>query len=404
MSDFLGALPALLTALVAVGGALAAAYRYFSQRERLAAVRNAFSEAVAYLDADNPLHRRVGAIMLRRFFDASTEQGGRGTPYAEEARAVIVATLKDIETGPLQKLLADGLAEAPTLAWADLQKTNLQGAYLVKRSSAGEEGVDVSHADFFRADLTGASLKFARAEGAVFYQAHLVNTVFRRADLQGANLAEADLLRANFTDAKLEGADFTNARNAPDWIMAQLDAEGRYRKEGTPQRAAEPERPRVFLSKPGAAVVSARQVIDALVSRIEEQDLEVVEISPDMYPTAGSVAEVRRIMSGCAGVVVVAVPDLEVRDGTWRSATPQARELVGEGLTTPWTSLELGLAIGLGLPVLLAIAEGVNPEAFDYRLHEPQIHPVELGKDHLSRMFRQTFDDWCGAVREQARR
>ena len=123
-----------------------------------------------------------------------------------------------------------------------------------------------------------------------------------------------------------------------------------------------------------------------------------------MYAAAGAVAEVRRVMSGCAGVVVVAVPDFLVRDGAWRPATPQARQMSGEGLTTPWTNLELGIATGLGLPVLLAIADGVNPEAFDYSVDEPHIHPVALAADHLSRAFRQPFDDWSGAVREQARR
>ena len=62
-----------------------------------------------------------------------TEQGGKGTPYAGEALNVITATLRNVETGSFQKLLADGLAYAPTLKGADLQKTNLQGAYLGAR-------------------------------------------------------------------------------------------------------------------------------------------------------------------------------------------------------------------------------------------------------------------------------
>jgi uncharacterized protein YjbI with pentapeptide repeats len=403
-SEFLGTIATLLTALVAVAGGLFAAYKYFSKRERFVAIRTAFSETVAYLDADDPVHRRVGAIMLRRFFDERTEQGGQGTPYASEALGVIAATLKDIETGPFQKLLADGLAHAPTLEWADLQKTNLQGAFLVKRGEKGEEGVDLRKADFFRADLTDASLRLANANDAVFFQARLVNAVLRSAHLCKANFSEADLLGANFDGASLNGASFANARNVPEEIRVRLDEEGHYAEGRESEPRAKPESPMVFLSKPGAANVDIRQVIGALVDRVQEQDLEVVQISPSMYATAGAVAEVRRVMSGCAGVVVVAVPDLEVRDGAWRQATPQARDMSGEGLTTPWTNLELGLAIGLGLPVLLAIADGVNPEAFDYGVDEPHIHPVGLGEDHLSRLFRRPFDDWCGAVREQARR
>jgi hypothetical protein len=108
-------------------------------------------------------------------------------------------------------------------------------------------------------------------------------------------------------------------------------------------------------------------------------------------------------MSGCCGAVVVAVPDLEIREGAWRRSTPQSRDVSATGLATPWTSLELGLAVGLGLPVLLAIADGVDAGLFDYGGREPNVYCVGLTEHHLSRSFREPFDDWCGSVRERAR-
>jgi uncharacterized protein YjbI with pentapeptide repeats len=401
LSDSLGTIATLLTALTAVAGAVFATYKYFSRRERFAAIRTAFSETVDSLSSSDPAHRRAGAVMLRRFFDEKTEQGGPGTPYAGEALAVIAATLRGVETGPFQKLLADGLAYAPTLEQADLQKTNLQGAYLVAR---GHHPADFTGADFFRADLTGASLKGANARGAVFYQTRLANTVFRDADLRDANFSEADLLGARFDGAQLEGADFVNARNIPQEISGQLDESGRYSVSSQPTPRPETRAPRVFLSKPGAANIDVRQFIGAMIDRVADQGFAVDKIDPSMYASTGAVAEVRRVMSGCDGVVVVAVPDLEVREGSWRKATPQARDISGDGLATPWTSLELGLAVGLGLPVLLAIADGVNPDIFDYSGREPHVHCIGLAEDHLSQSFRHPFDDWCGAVREQAGR
>jgi uncharacterized protein YjbI with pentapeptide repeats len=401
MPEIAGSIASLVTAAVAVAGVAFAAYRYFSTRERLAAIRSAFREAVDSLGAAEPLQRRAGAVMLRRFFDPTTEQGASGTPYAGEALAVIAATLRGVETDAFQKLLADGLAYASSLEGADLQKTNLQGAYLVAR---GPERLNVTRADFFRADLSGASLKGANAREAVFYQARLLNTVLRDADLRGANFAEADVRGADFRGSILDGASFENARNVPVEIKQHLDEAGRWSPAANLATAAPAARPVVFLSKPGSADIEARNLIAALVERVHDETFDVVKLDPASYAAAGAVAEVRRLMSACDGVVVVAVRDLEVRDGAWRVATPQARKLKSEGWTTPWVSLELGIAVGLGLPILLAIADGVSPAVFDYGSQEPFLYRVGLTDDHTSRRFRSSFDDWCGAIREGAGR
>ncbi|MBT8136542.1 MAG: pentapeptide repeat-containing protein [Gammaproteobacteria bacterium] len=392
-------LAVFIGAIVTLAGVIAAGYRYFAHRERQAIVRTAFRETVDSLGAGDAVHRRAGAIMLRRFFNEKTEQGGKGTPYAQEAQDVIAATLRNIETGSFQKLLADGLVYAPTLVGADLQKTNLQGAYLGPREGKVAE---LRGADFFRADLTLASLKNADAREAQFYQARLASTVLKGADLRDANFYEADLLGARFGGAKLDGANFANARNVPDEISERLDENGNYISDGAPDSTwSGGEKLSVFLSRPGAANIETRQLVWALADRIRDQGLDVEEVSPSAYATTGALAEVRRVMSGCAGVAVVAVPDLNVRSALWRAATPQAREISDQGLTSPWTCLELGLATGLGLPVFLAEADGVSSEAFDYSSHEPHLYRVRLAENHLSRTFREPFDDWCGAVRER---
>ncbi len=396
MLEFLKAVGPLITVVIALGAGLAAVYKYFAHRERQAIVRTAFGEVVDALGSDDPVHRRAGAIMLRRFFDEKTEQGGKGTPYAQEALNVIAATLRNIETGSFQKLLADGLAYAPSLKRADLQKTNLQGAYLGRV----DKRVDLAEADFFRADLTMASLKNADAGKAQFYQARLANTVLKGADLRGANFYEADLLGVRFGDAKLEGANFANARNIPDEVREHLDAHGNYVTDGASTKWEEPARLKVFLSRPGAANIETRQFIRALAHRIRKSGLDVVEMDRSAYATTGAVAEVRRMMGTCAGVAVVAVPDLCIGTAVWREATPQTREVRDEGLTSPWTCLELGVATGMGLPVLLAVSDGVSSEIFDFGSHEPHFYQVNLAEDHLSRRFGEQLDDWCGAVRE----
>src|SRR5262249_31383187 len=119
-----------------------------------------------------------------------------------------------------QKLLADGLSYAPSLAYADLQRCNLQNAYLGAR---GDRIVNLGGADFFEADLSYASLRGARARQAVFYGATLQGTVFDGADLTAADFRDADLKGVRFGSAILADARFEGAQNVPPEISAQLE-------------------------------------------------------------------------------------------------------------------------------------------------------------------------------------
>jgi hypothetical protein len=190
-------------------------FNYRSRRDRIALVGEAFTQVIDALSSQDQLKKLAGAILLRRFFDRHSELGSPRTPYEKEAVGVIAALLRTGETGELQKLLADGLAYAPTLRGADLQQCRLNGAYLGKRPG---RDVDLSTADLWKADLTGASLKGAKAQETVFKEATLKGTVFEDADVRNADFRKADLAGANFAGAQLAGARFDGAMNLPENI------------------------------------------------------------------------------------------------------------------------------------------------------------------------------------------
>ena len=248
----------LVTALTATAGLVAAVlgivkyFNYRTKRDRIAAVGTAFEAVVEALASDDDVKRMAAAIRLRRFFDprgelatgglwprlpqlrareghqaeqATNQDATAGTtegtprhrgrfwkltrdelPYAADALNVIVAILREQPPGNFQKLLADALTKAPKelLAGADIQKANLQNAWLGQ--------IDLPEADFYRADLSDASFKEATAQGVKFYEARLARTRFVRAKLQEGNFFGADLPRAEFTDAVLTRAKFDQAR------------------------------------------------------------------------------------------------------------------------------------------------------------------------------------------------
>lgn len=219
---WVGILGTLATIVVSVLGVL----NFQRRRDRAATVGTAFKEVVEALASENATRRLAAAILMRRFFDVHAEQGSAGAPYAKEAIAVIAALLRQTETGQMQKVLADGLRFAPSLARCDLQACNFTRAYLGRRKG-DPKAVNLADADLFEADLTGASLKGVHAPGAVFFRATLVNTVFTDAVLSGADFRDATLTGARFTGAHLEGADFSGAVDVPQDVAVRLDVDGK---------------------------------------------------------------------------------------------------------------------------------------------------------------------------------
>jgi Pentapeptide repeats (8 copies) len=417
---------AIFTAFSGVLAAFFGLFKYFqyrTRRDKIAMVGEAFNSVVQALASDDEVERLAAAIRLRRFFDPKTELGIASTPYAGEAINVIAAVLRTQKSGTFQKLLADGLAYAPSLRRADLQRTNLENAYLgLRKTGKDEKGVatDLSYADFYRANLSGASFKGAKARGAVFYQARLHNTVLSGADLRDGNFFEADLLGANFDHAVLAGASFKEVRNVPPELAKRLDAKGVYPDERKkflrffwkanetkpvesipdPQEAAPI---RVFLSKSGVLNAQQRQLVDSVRGMLREQNMSCEMLERSEYPEFGAIGEVRRRMSSCAGVVIFGFHQLKIQDGVWCPGTAEEMQVRSMQLSTPWNQIEAGMAAMRGLPILLVCQRGMAGGIFDLEARDHLIHRIDLEEDQSAHSFQGSFANWCAAVREQAR-
>lgn len=367
---------AALTAVVALVGAVLGVLRYFNyrtkrdriaaaaaaKRDRMAAVGSAFETVVEALASESEIKQLAAAIRLRRFFDPDSEVGDVAAKYAQDALGVMAGILREQPTGSLQKLLADGLAHAPSLAGADLQRTNLQGAYL--------GSTDVSRADFYQADLSGASLKQAIAREAVFYQARLVDTVFTKADLRGANFYEADLTRARFGGALLAGATFAGGCIIPPEVASYLDGNGRFTGPNEPLPPGEPAstaQAKVFVSRPSVLTPSQQALWRLLENTLSAAGVRVLIVERHDYPPAGILSDLCRVIADCRGVVVLGFRQLEVSSGRWRAGTPEEASVDGVVLATPWNQVEAGIAAALRLPVFVVCEPGVTGGVFDLK-------------------------------------
>jgi hypothetical protein len=218
LKDWVGVVGALVGAVYG----LTKYFNYRSRQDRLVAVGTAFMAVVEGLASDNMTKRMAAAVLLRRFFDTRTEQGMAGTPYLDEAVALIAGMLREEQPPRIQKVLADGLRYAAELRGADLQHCDLSDAFLGRRPGTTEV-VDLSTADLFEANCARASFRGAQLKGAVFYGANLEGATLADADCSDADFRGATLTRARFKGALIGGARFTDASGLPEGVAKLLD-------------------------------------------------------------------------------------------------------------------------------------------------------------------------------------
>jgi uncharacterized protein YjbI with pentapeptide repeats len=411
--DLLKEYTSAVTSLAAIIAAVVSVFKYFAyqtKRDKIRQIRETFNAVVKSLSSTDEVERTAGAILLRRFFDAKSEVGTAGIPYAKEAVNVSAAILRGQSTGNFQKLLADGLAFAPSLARADLQRTNLQEAYLGERTTAKGKRekkitTNLQRADFYRADLSRASLKKAKARGAVFYQTRMHGTVLTDADLCEGNFFGADLKDAKFDGAHLSGAKFGGARNIPAAIVQHLDEAQIYTGADPfvpPQDDGVPAPLKIFISKPGCTRSYQQYYVTDLMRMLDIEGMTPQSLERRDYPPLGIFGEVQQTLNDCVGAVIFGFKELDVRDAVWRAGTMDERVVRGESFSTPWSHIEAGMACMLELP-LLVIAEDVSGGVFDTSSGDRQIYRVRIEEGWRAGAFGDLFVKWSADVRERAR-
>ena len=401
----------VLTTLGTIVGILLSLNQYFkykTRRDKLMIIREAFQTVVKSLASDVEVERMSGAILLRRFHDQRSEVGIAGSPYGKEAIYVSTGILRGQCTGNFQKLVADGLAFALSLHRVDFQKTNLQFAYLGARtvdqdSEEVEVKTDLTYADFYRADLSHASLKKSNAKGAVFYQARMHYTVFSGADLRQANFYEADLHGAIFKGALLEKANFSKAKNLPLGFEDKLDEQGIY-IDSKPFAApnSEANNTWIFISKPGSLNYNEQQFLNILQNKLEKEGFLIKTLERSAYPKFGSIYEIQRLMSSCSGSIILGFKQLEVLNGLWLSDLKKEKEVKNFNMTTPWNQIEAGMAMTLGLPTIVISQNNIKGGVFDNEIieSEPLLYQF-LDLDFKADKNLKAFDEWCDNVRRK---
>lgn len=354
-------------------------------------ILNSFSETVKQLASDNSESQLSAAILLRRFINVKL--GFRGKFLYDETINVISSLLRTLPTGIYQKTLGDGLAYAADLSEKDLQKTNLQDLYLGNKTCK----IIMRKTDMYMSDLSYALLQNIDGNGIIFYNAILLCTVIKDCDFTNANFNGADLTNVKMKNVLLTGASFNNASGVPEIIKEKLE-DGIFKGEQPITTSQKEDAKTIFFSMPGVMTKYDEVITKEYKRLLESKGYDVIYYIKDDYPKFGQFNKVKESINRSSGVIAFGFKQLNIVDGVLRPHTNNELNLSSKWLTTPWTDIEVGMALMTKLPILLVHDTDITDGVFDDNLNECFVGKISTEID-IRRIERNpVFENWINKV------
>ena len=395
--------PQNLASIITIIGLIAVTAKYFisdylgfkNMRARKEEAQNALNSVILGLSASNNTTKLSSAIMLRRFL--GKEISIDNPQLKEETIKQIASMLKILPTGVFQKTLADGLAYAVDLSGTDLQRINMQDAYLGRKDGVR---ILVNKTDLYQSDFSYALIEGLEGS-AIFYRSILFCTQIKECNFTGASFCQSDLTNVCFKNVILKDADFTGAMNIPQDIeMKLIEKDGkRIYPDETAVSAKQNKLDKcVFFSMPSVMNKENELLTKDYKKELEGMGFTVLYYIKDDYPSFGQLSKIREKILASSAMVVFGFKQTYVHEATFRPSTNDEATWNNKWLATPWNEIEVGMGLMKGMPIMLVKDPHIGMGIFDENLSECFIAHISTEDD--SRKLRQNkeFTNWLSKI------
>ena len=257
--------------------------------------------------------------------------------------------------------------------------------------------ITVTDTDFYLADLSYALLEHVSGK-AIFYRAILFCTQIKNSDLTGSSFREADLTRVNFKNVILKDADFTDALNVPLRIKEKLK-EGKYQDDAPVTAGHDLGLGKdIFFSMPSVMEKSEELLTKDFKQFLERQGYNVLYYIKDDYPSFGQLNKVRDKLMNSVGMVAFGFKQIDIKQAVFRPNTKDEQAWNNRWMSTPWSDIEVGMALMKGMPILLVKNPDVNLGVFDEKLSECFVASVSTTDDNRTLFLNKEIMGWLSKL------
>lgn len=386
----------LFKGIVTIGGLFALIYGTINGicsfiYKRKNELQEQFNIIVTQLTSENKTIQLSAAILLRRFIGKT--KGTKHLGLKNETVNVISSLARVLPTGIFQKTLVDGIAFANDLSNCDFQKTNLQDVYLGVKNGQ----LYMNTTDMYLADMSYALVENVIGHNIIFYRTVLLGAQIKNSDFTNGNFRGADLTNTTFKNVILKNADFTEAYNIPDDIKNKLkDGICIYEKPITAKPKLKGKS--IFFSMPGVMSKEDEVLTNDYKRILENKGYNVIYYYRDTYPSYGQFNRVRESIQRSSGMVAFGLKQIKIEKATYRPGTQESESWENKWLSTPWSEIEVGMALMEGLPILLVSDPEINNGVFDKGLSECFVYNMSTKDDCKKLEQNMQFDEWLSKV------
>ena len=232
---------------------------------------------------------------------------------------------------------------------------------------------------------------------AIFYNSILLNTQIKDCDFSNANFTGADLTNSTFKNVILDGASFIGAVNIPQEILCHLE-NGKFQCKEPVTTTIKKKDKTIFFSMPGIMGKAEELVTKEYKRILEEKGFDVIYYIRDNYPKYGQLNKIRESITKSSGIIAFGFKQINIISGVLRPNTCEEEKLESSWLSTPWSDIEVGMAIMLGLPILLIHDIDITQGVFDNKLNECFIGKINLDLDTRLIERNPIFGNWLNKV------
>lgn len=347
--------------------------------------QNNFIRLTSDLHSENKINQITSAILLRTFLSKSR--------YRKETLNVIVALLRVLPNGNLQKTLADCLTYVPEAKGQDFQNVNLHYGLIKPQSYIDFElnknpellndRISFVGTDFYESYITSASIHSVDFTNATMSGVLLCGTTFRNCIFKGVMFKNADMNGCKFIDCVLDKTDFSGARRVSTITLKNCRADGKTIDSANlkddalveflvdnglmkkkPATTGERVKYKIFFSRLGKMDARQQYLFDSIKYHLKTNypGLEVVTIERSSYREAGQLTMIKDNMDICCGAVIFAFSYMRVQDGVIHEfvSGEDKKSAKNCAFPSPWIQIETAFASAKSLPCLIVTEAGLK--------------------------------------------